>query len=180
MLFRSEVRKHYIKYVSITGGNPLEQNLEELIELIRELKQRKYKISIEVTGNEKTNKSIEKIFNSVDFISFDMKSPSSKTENHFHKSNVGWNYKAQYKIVVADRSDYKFAKEMINKYRMCDIILTPAWNFGKEIDKNFVKDIYKRVLDDNLKTRVIVQQHKIIYGASIKRSEEHTSELQSH
>lgn len=164
----NKVRYYYQKYISITGGNPLEQDLDDLYNLVRELKKKHYKISIEVTGNEEIKSDISKIFNIVDFISFDMKSPSSKCKKQFHKSSVGWCHKAQYKIVVADWSDYVFAKKMITKYKMCKIILTPCWNTNSKLNKKFAEELYRKVLRDNLRCRVIIQQHKIVYGADKK------------
>ena len=161
----TRIKTYKQKYVTLTGGNVLEQDLNEILKLLRELKRKKYHTTIEVTGCDeiKTLNNISKIFNIVDFISFDMKSPSAKTRP-FHKSSVGWTHKSQYKIVIADWNDYKFAKQMIEKYRICKIILTPCWNVNEKINKDFINKLCQKVLKDKLKTRVIVQQHKIIYG----------------
>ena len=159
-----KIKKLKIKHVTLTGGNPMEQNLDDLLRLIKQLKKMKYIISIEVTGCDEIKNNKERILNMVDFISFDIKSPSAKALMPFHKSSVGWNFRAQYKIVIGDWNDYNFAKQMIKKYRMCNIVLTPCWNVNKELDKQFVQELNKKVLKENLKCHVIAQQHKLIYG----------------
>ena len=167
-----QVKKLKHKNITITGGNPLEQGISELSDLIIGLRKKinRYHITLEVTGCENSLAiTIERLFNKVDFISFDMKSPSSKCKEQFDKSNVGWCSKAQYKIVITNWKDYKFAKEMVHKYRMCNIILTPCWQTNEEINKDFVQKLCAKVLEDNLKARIIVQQHKVIYDAKKQR-----------
>lgn len=162
----NKVNEYNQRFVTITGGNPLQQPPQELLSLVKQLKAKRYHTTIETTGSDdiKSDRShIYKIFNLVDFISFDMKSPSAHTLP-FHSSSVGWNFKSQYKIVIEDWNDYNFAKEMIEKYRMCKIILTPCWKVNEELNKDFISKLEKKVLKDSLRTRVIVQQQKFIYG----------------
>jgi len=163
----SKVNKYNQRYVTITGGNPLQQPPYELLSLVRQLRRKNYHTTIEVTGSDEiynTDRNhIYKIFNLVDFISFDMKSPSAHTLP-FHNSSVGWNFKSQYKIVIEDWDDYNFAKEMIKKYVVCKIVLTPCWKVNEELSKDFISKLEKKVLKDRLRTRIIVQQHKFIHG----------------
>ena len=161
-----KVKEFNHKYITITGGNPLEHNIENLTNLVTKLvRPNKFYVTLEVTGCENCNTpQISKLFNRVNFISFDMKSPSSKCKQSFDSSNIGWTFKSQYKIIVADWHDYKYAKQMIKKYKTCKIILTPCWEVNNEINKEFVQELNKKILKDNLKCRVIIQQHKIIYG----------------
>ena len=164
-----EIEFFDINRVSFTGGNPLEQNLNDFLELIVKLKNKNYYISIEATGTEKIGctSQITKIFNKIDFISFDIKTPSAKTDI---KPNIiesmRWSFKSHYKMVIADWKDYKFAKDICKKYRNKDVklILTPCWNIDKDIDKKFVRKIWRNVIKDKLKCRVILQQHKVLYG----------------
>ena len=162
----NEVSKYKQKYITITGGDPMEQNYSELLELIKEIKRvnQNCHITLEVTGSDERDTMVDKIFNKVDFLSFDIKSPSSKSLTPFHKSSIGWSFKSQYKIVINDWKDYEFAKEMIKKYVMCKIILTPCWKVGKGLNKKFISELFDRVLKDNLRCKVIIQQHKIVYG----------------
>ncbi len=162
-----EVEKLKHKHITITGGNPLEQNIDNLKKMIIDLRRKKgCHITLEVTGCENTTSNhIESLFNQTDFISFDMKSPSSKCKEHFDKSNAGWCYKAQYKIVIANWKDYRFAKQMAAKYKKCKIILTPCWQINEKMNKDFIQKLCAKVLKDKLKVRIIVQQHKIIYDA---------------
>ena len=165
-----KVRKFKQKHITITGGDPMQQNHNELLELIKEFKRvnQNYHITLEVTGNDERDNVIDKIFNKVDFLSFDMKSPSSKSALPFHKSSIGWNHKSQYKIVIERWDDYDFAKRMIKKYKMCDIVLTPCWKPDEILNEDFIKKLHEKILKDGLKCKVIIQQHKIVYGAKKK------------
>lgn len=167
-----EVEKIGLGSVSITGGNPLEQ-AEQLLDLIKVLNKKKFHISIEATGQE-FNKSI---FDIVDFISCDIKPPSSKVkadlsniENIFSK----YDYKSQFKIVVADKKDLDFACEVYNlfaknKHKEFNMLITPCWpEKQKEANKKIFQDISSRVISGKMRVKVVLQQHKIIYSAEAK------------
>lgn len=155
------------KRVVLTGGNPIEQNLDDLEELVIRLKNKKYFITLEATGCDKISSHLQDIFNKIDFISFDIKSPSSKIDTIFDNGSIGWLWKSQYKIIVSNDEDYIFAKKMIEKYvnGKYNFIITPCWNIKKDIDKKFVQKIWSNVVRDKLRCRVIIQQHKIAFGA---------------
>ena len=146
-----EVKKYPQRCVTITGGDPMEQPHNELLELIKELRRRRYHTTLEITGSDESTPTVEKIFNKADFLSFDMKSPSAEAMFPFHKSSVGWNHKAQYKIVIERWEDYEFAKRMLRKYVACDIVLTPR-------NEQMIKQLHEKVLKDGLKCKVIKRQ----------------------
>ena len=52
------IEKYKQKYVTLTGGNPLEQNLNDLLKLVKELKRKKYHTTIEVTGCDEIRNNI--------------------------------------------------------------------------------------------------------------------------
>ena len=162
-----EIELFDIKQVSFTGGNPLEQNLNDFLELIMKLKKQKYYISVEATGTEKINYQITKIFNKIDFISFDIKTPSANADKEPNIiGSMRWSRKSHYKMVIADWKDYEFAKNICKKYTSKNIklIFTPCWNINKDIDKKFVRKICESIIKDKLKCRIILQQHKVLYG----------------
>lgn len=170
-----EVMKYDIDRVSITGGNPLEQaDIEDLVQI---LKKRGFSINIEVTGQDDD----EYIFEVVDSISMDIKPPSTGVV--VNRQNIvdilqrlilkKQNTKLQLKCVVADDADYEFFREsyeflysrgLIMPHQM---VITPCYTEKqKEFDFKYIEKINEMVLRDKLKVRVIMQQHKILYGSS--------------
>lgn len=162
------VEKLKLKRVVLTGGNPTEQISSALIELIDELQRKKYYVTLEATGCDTITPVIEGIFNKVDFLSFDIKTPSTNIVEHFQGGNGAWGYKAQYKMIVSDDNDYKFAKKMIGRYSngKYNFVITPCWNINKDVDKKFVQKIWQQVIKDKLKCRVVLQMHKVVFGAN--------------
>ena len=144
----NEVEKYRVKSVCITGGEPMLQ-LDDLKKLVIELKKRKYFILLETNGS-----FYERyLFNKVDCVSMDMKSPSSgeKSNKSFIKKLKN---KDQIKIVIADRKDYDYAKKIAKKSKI-DVILQPKGGIK-------IKELADNVLKDKLNVRVLPQLHKII------------------
>mgnify|MGYP001332918781 CR=1 FL=1 len=160
--------------VSITGGDPLDSNhLEGLQELIEALKKLNAWINIEAAGNIVNHE----IFEAVDFISFDHKTPSTGVKTP--KENLleviqKYYYKLQVKSVVFDQNDFESAtaikKEICLLTPQVDFpwILTPVYNYGED----FPKDRVGLVIEWNESLggpfRVISQQHKWIHGSNKK------------
>jgi len=166
-----EVSKYKQKNVSISGGNPIEQNYHELLDLVRKLKQHNYLVNIEMTGCDKISSLEETLLNKVDFISFDIKTPSSGSLYQFNGSSALWAFKAQYKAVVSDWRDYNYVKDMINSYRNIrrdKFVITPAWNYNSDLDRDFVQKLTKQILKDGLGCRLIPQTHKMVYDSTKK------------
>jgi 7-carboxy-7-deazaguanine synthase len=108
-----------------------------------------YEIVLETNGT----KYDREIFDSVDCVSIDMKSPSSKEESD-EKILEKLSAKDQVKLVVADEKDYVFAKE-IRKKTSNVIILQPADGFD-------TKWLVGKVLAEKSDFRIIPQIHKIL------------------
>lgn len=167
-----EMSNYKQRNITISGGNPIEQNYVELLSLVRKLKKKNYFVNLELTGSDKLGKLEESLLlNKVDFISFDIKTPSSGTPYPFNGSSSKWSFKAQYKAVISNWEDYEYTKEISKKYRSIKgnrLILTPAWNYNSNMDKKFVQKLYRQILDDGFGCRFIPQSHKIIYDSKQK------------
>lgn len=160
--------------VSITGGDPLDdQHQTSVIELVNELKKKGAWINIEAAGD-KFNKQI---FDLVDFISFDVKTPSTGVDANLSiLENVIDNYfdKIQIKSVVFDKKDFDFIKELQKKFeekitsRHIPWIITPVFNYGETYPMSRVEKIIEWNDYNGSSFRVISQQHKWIHGPNKK------------
>ena len=160
--------------VSITGGDPLDpEHREGLKELIQVLKENGAWVNIEAAGNVIDHE----IFDVVDFISFDYKTPSTKVLtpiSHIKEVVEKYSYKLQIKSVVFDQSDFEFVNqakdEVFNALPEIDFpwILTPVFNYGEDFPKERVHDIAIWNEARGSHFRVISQQHKWIHGPNKK------------
>lgn len=162
-----------IKRVSITGGDPLHpSHVPSLLALVKQLKERDYFINIEAAGT----RIVKEAFDLVDFISFDIKTPSThvKTSKELLLRFLEeYGHKAQIKAVVADKKDFEsvfdafyFTKN--NQAPWAPWCLTPCY----EADEKFPMNRFQQVVQLNesfgMPFRVIGQQHKWLYGPDAK------------
>ncbi len=94
----------------------------------------------------------------------DFKAPGSGEAGRNRWENIDCLTKNdEVKIVLADRTDYEWAKEVIAKHglpeRVHAVLLSCVWG---ELDP---KDLVQWVLQDKLPVRVQIQIHKVIWGA---------------
>lgn len=168
-----------IKRYSITGGDPLHaQNRQAVLELIKALKSKgPCLINLEAAGT----KIDDEIFDRVDFISFDFKTPStgvkSLPQNLLHMAQQ-YSGKFQIKSVVQTQEDFKASLSTFNWLlqelnlshfqKNFDWCLTPAYNTKEE----FPLERFRNVLSWNQEAgavfRVIGQQHKWVFGPDTK------------
>ena len=155
-----------LKTVSITGGDPLHPKISpQVLALVKELKAREYFVNIEASGM----RVVDKIFDLVDFISFDFKTPSTGVRPSrvaFEVLYHQYGSKAQIKAVMADPRDFNAAVEWRSQFD-CSIpwVLTPCLEAGNELDTEWVKKLQhlNEALDAPM--RVILQQHKVVYSS---------------
>lgn len=165
--------QNIIKRVSITGGDPLHpSHIPSLTALVKELKARNYFINIEAAGT----RIVAEVFDLVDFISFDIKTPSTqvKTSRDLLARFVEtYAEKAQVKAVINDKKDFEFVFDYFQsipeqqrvKTNWC---LTPCYEPGEDFPMNRFQQIVRLNENFGLPFRVIGQQHKWVYGPNIK------------
>lgn len=137
------------KRVSITGGEPLEQDVRRLVRL---LKGRGYWVCLETSGQYFE----PEVMAAVDFISCDIKGPSSGvTPNREAIGRVAKEHgaKAQFKIVVSGPGDLAFAREWAH---LPHLILQKEcysdFQFAEEVKREFPGARYG------------LQLHKVLWG----------------
>lgn len=162
-----------IKRVSITGGDPLHpSHVPSLLALVKELKARNYWVNVEAAGT----RVVKEVFDLVDFVSFDIKTPSTQVKTSKElllKFLQEYGHKAQIKAVVADKKDFEtvfdafyFAKQ--NEAPVASWCLTPCFEPGEKFPMNRFQQVVQ--LNENYGTpfRVIGQQHKWVYGSDAR------------
>lgn len=163
-----------IKRISITGGDPLHpSHIPSLMELIRELKNRHYFVNIEAAGT----RIVKEVFDQVDFISYDYKTPSTEVRTSKElllKFLLEYGAKAQIKAVVADKKDFESTYDAFHfvkaqgHHLTAPWCLTPCFEPGEAFPMNRFQQVVQLNENFGLPFRVIGQQHKWVYGPEAK------------
>ena len=150
----AEVARHRTHHVCLTGGEPLLQR--DSVVLARRLADRGITTVVE-TGGSLDVAPYLRIPRLI--LSVDVKCPSSKMEGHNRWSNLPLlRERDVLKFVIADRSDYLYARRVVRRYRgSATRVFQPVWgtNAGRLADW---------VLSDRLDVRVMLQEHKVLWG----------------
>lgn len=164
-----------IKRISITGGDPLHPKHEtQVLELIRHFKAKGFFVNIEAAGV----RVVDTIFDSLDFISFDFKTPSTgvKTKvEHIIKLNSQYPKKFQVKAVIANEFDFRVTLEAFERVKAqsevmnFDWVLTPCYEPEEEFPMKRFQEILKWNEENGGVFRVIGQQHKWVFGPDKKQ-----------
>jgi 7-carboxy-7-deazaguanine synthase len=163
------------KRVSITGGDPLHpSHVPNVIDLVKELKSRGYFVNIEAAGT----RVVKEIFDDIDFISFDFKTPSTGVKTRAALiSNLNKDYpnKFQVKAVIETKEDFKATLDAYNivlstnptmNFTWC---LTPSYNLNEEFPLERFRNVIKWNEENGALFRVIGQQHKWLFGPDEKQ-----------
>ena len=153
-----------VRRVSITGGDPLHpKHLTSLRELIGKLKEKNYWINLEASGT----RIVPDIFQLVDFISFDVKTPSTGVrcpEECLEELTLNYKGRFQVKSVVETQEDFDFVDHIYKRDANFPWVLTPAYNRRETWPGERIKHLLSLNERTGGKFRVIVQQHKAVYG----------------
>lgn len=164
-----------IKNVSITGGDPLHpSHVPHVLEVASALKDRGYFINIEAAGT----RVVDEIFDIVDYISFDFKTPSTGVKTplrNIQKMNLLYPGKFQVKAVVADKADFDAVFDAYKSLCVTEDslnfpwVLTPCFNNEEQFPLQRFIDVMKWNEENGGFFRVIGQQHKWIFGPDEKQ-----------
>lgn len=164
-----------IRNISITGGDPLHpQHVPHVLELVKRLKEKKYYINIEAAGT----RVVSEIFDLVDFISFDLKTPSSGVVTPLKliaQMNSQFQGKFQVKAVVENQVDFAYALNAFKKLLESEStlnfpwVITPAYNTSEEFPMNRFMQVISWNEEAGGHFRVIGQQHKWVFGPDQKQ-----------
>ena len=150
-----EVAQYQAHYVCVTGGEPLAQ--KACHDLLSALCDAGYSVSLETSGA----MDISEVDDRVSVI-MDIKTPGSGEESKNLWTNIPYlKAKDEVKFVLADRPDYDWAREILEKYQVLKkspVLFSPVYKTLPPAD------LAKWVLEDHLPVRMQLQLHKILWG----------------
>jgi 7-carboxy-7-deazaguanine synthase len=149
-----QVKKYKCSYVEITGGEPLLQ--DDTPFLVDSLIDKGFNVLVETNGT----KDVSVISDKATII-MDIKCPSSGESEKIDWENIKkLDKKDEVKFVIADKTDYDWAKEIIAEIKLTyklEVLLSPV---REKLDPAVLTEW---ILRDNLKVRVQLQLHKILW-----------------
>jgi 7-carboxy-7-deazaguanine synthase len=150
----TEIGRHRTRHVCLTGGEPLLQS--ESLALVQRLSAGGLTTVIE-TGGSLDVSAFLGVPNVV--LSVDVKCPSSKMQEHNRWANLPLlRERDVLKFVIGDRRDYLYAKRVLGRYSgKATVVFQPVW--GSDAGR-----LADWVLHDRLDVRVMVQEHKVLWG----------------
>jgi len=149
-----EVTRNRTAHVCLTGGEPLLQ--KESVELAKRLSTLGVTTVVETGGSLDVSPylGIPRLV-----LSVDVKCPSSGMEARNHWSNLPrLRGRDVLKFVITDRTDYLYARRVLRRYHgRAAAVFQPVWGS----DPGRLADW---VLRDRLDVRVMLQEHKVLWG----------------
>ena len=153
----AQVRAIGCNLVEVTGGEPLAQ--PQAFTLIKKLCEEGYEVLVETGGYV----SIETLDPRAKII-LDVKCPGSGEDarNHWPNLDVLRADKDEVKFVIANRSDWDFARDIIERFelekRAKAVLISPIWN-GVDL-----QEVAGWITSSGLNVRMQLQMHKYIWG----------------
>ena len=150
-----KVSRYNPRYVTVTGGEPLAQPL--CLELLVQLCDKGYEVSLETSGAIDVSQVDQRVIKVVD-----LKTPASREVARNLYENLDFLFPHdQVKFVICDRSDYEWAKSMMQQYQLnekCEVLFSPSY------EQLANQQLAEWILQDNLAVRFQLQIHKYIWG----------------
>ena len=151
----AEVARHGVPTVCVTGGEPLAQRA--CLDLLRALCNADYSVSLETSGALDIAGVDPRVARIVD-----LKAPGSGEVQRNRLENLALlNPRDEIKIVLADETDYLWARTRIERDRLaerCTVLLSPV---AGALD---AAELAAWILRDALPVRLQLQLHKILWG----------------
>ena len=147
-----------VPLVEVTGGEPLAQR--QCIPLLERLLAAGAQVLLETSGSIDIAPVPEQVH-----VILDLKPPSSGEVDKNLWSNLALlRPHHELKSVIADRADYEWTKDVLNRYPMTvgEVLLSPVWS---ELEP---ATLVQWMLEDGLKARLNLQQHKFIWPAAAR------------
>jgi 7-carboxy-7-deazaguanine synthase len=154
----TRISNYKVKRVCLTGGEPLLQ--KDAPELVARLLKAGYEVSVETNGSLPVGDILALDKTGKLRLSLDIKCPSSKMHKKMRFENLAeLRGRDQVKFVLRDLKDYAHSRAVLDEHpTKAAVIFQPVW--GRSGAR-----IAEAVLKDGLEARVMVQLHKVLWGA---------------
>ncbi len=144
-----------LPWVQITGGEPLLQ--EGVYPLMEAFLREGAKVLLETNGSLSLARVPQEVIKIMD-----LKCPSSGMTKYMRWENLAYlSSRDQIKFVIANRKDYEWAKEIVQKkylFLYTQVLFSPVFGHLNP------KDLAQWILNDRLRVRFQLQLHKILWG----------------
>ncbi len=155
----SRIAGYGTRYVLITGGEPLAQ--EGVHDLIGELCDRGFEVAVETGGSLDLAPLDRRAM-----VVMDLKCPGSGMSGKNRWENLDFlRGTDDVKFVVADRTDYEWAREVIERHRLagrCGVLVSPVHGLLQP------RLLAEWILADHLAVRLQLQIHKYIWPSDMR------------
>ncbi|MFN2512575.1 MAG: radical SAM protein [Pyrinomonadaceae bacterium] len=157
----AQVRAMGCNLVEVTGGEPLAQ--PQAFTLIDKLCEEGYEVLVETGGYVSTEPVDPRAI-----LILDVKCPGSGEDarNHWPNLEVLRPDKDEVKFVIANRTDWDFAREIIERFdlekRAKAVLISPIWN---DVD---LQEVAGWITGSGLNVRLQLQMHKYIWGPEVR------------
>jgi 7-carboxy-7-deazaguanine synthase len=150
------VAEYETDIITVTGGEPLAQ--PQCIELLEQLCDLGYRVSLETSGALSTEEVDPRVVKIID-----LKTPGSGEVSRNLYENINYlQPEDEVKFVICDRIDYDWSCLQIDQLRLRDtgaeILFSPSQG------QLAPKLLAQWILQDKLKVRMQLQTHKVIWG----------------
>ncbi len=143
------------RHVCVTGGEPLAQ--KPCLQLLKALCDAGHAVSLETSGALDITQVDARVSRVVD-----IKTPDSGEVGRNLWDNLGHLHAHdQVKFVICSRTDFEWALEIIQQYRLldrCAVLVSPSF---EQVD---AAELAQWVLDSGLELRFQLQLHKLLWG----------------
>lgn len=160
----AHIRQYPCKQVCLTGGEPLAQ--PNAIALMQKLLAAGYDVCLETAGA----LSVKDVPTPVSKV-MDLKSPSSgECDKNLWENLKYLTPRDQIKIVIANRTDYDWAKQVLTQYQLdkkCGVVwFSPMFCLDEQKNDvpSLATDLAEWILADALPVRFQLQLHKLIWA----------------
>jgi 7-carboxy-7-deazaguanine synthase len=151
----SEVARHGVRHVCVTGGEPLAQ--KRCLALLERLCDAGYSVSLETSGALDVAAVDPRVSRVVD-----LKTPGSMEQHRNRLENLPLlTARDQVKFVVCSRADYEWARGMLAEHALadrCEVLFSPSFDEVKP------RELAEWILEDRLPVRFQMQLHKQLWG----------------
>lgn len=159
---KTTVASHKLKYVTVTGGEPLAQ--KSCAQLLTQLCDQDYIVSLETSGALDISEVDPRVIKVMD-----IKTPSSQEVSKNRWENIHYlREQDQVKFVICNQSDYVWAKNIVAEYQLqdrCEVLFSPMMEVeGSGLENFEAKHLAEWIVEDCLNVRFQLQVHKILWN----------------